>query len=101
LRDGVVDRFIGEEFLSKVLNEEAVSTKINAALQELIKPKVEAFKANFEKDFQAGMEAGLACKCTTSVLSRIGLADPFYKRVQMQRSCQRPSRTLLYHRNLR
>ncbi|KAH6915203.1 hypothetical protein BKA70DRAFT_1258274 [Coprinopsis sp. MPI-PUGE-AT-0042] len=67
-RDGVVDRFIGEEFLSKVLNEEAVSAKINAALQELIKPKVEAFKANFEKDFQAGMEAGLASGANAKVV---------------------------------
>lgn len=67
-RDGVVDRFIGEEFLSKVLNDEAVSARINTALQELIKPKLEAFKGDFERDFQAGMQVGVASSLKAEVV---------------------------------
>ncbi|KAG2013373.1 hypothetical protein CC2G_010292 [Coprinopsis cinerea AmutBmut pab1-1] len=48
-RDGVVDRFITEEYLTKLFSEEAVSNRLRDSLENIIKAKMEALKGSTNK----------------------------------------------------
>ncbi|TFK29250.1 hypothetical protein FA15DRAFT_394006 [Coprinopsis marcescibilis] len=47
-KDGVVDRFINEEFMTKIFQEKSFQDNLTASLEKLIKPNLETFLASSE-----------------------------------------------------